>query len=556
MVAREKRRFPFIVLLITALILLIIIFRTIFIMLSVPSKAKEYKNPQVASRVVRGTIYDREGRILAIEIPYYNCALLLREVGDLGAVANSLGRVLSISPQTIVENASKNTTYYLVKSKLSPNEVTEVKNLKLKGVSLEKEYGRFYPQHYHASNLLGFTNRESVGLEGLEYSLNTLLLPHPRLNEEVTFGSDLYLTIDLDLQYLLDEQAVAIDALHHPDEISAIIMEAKTGAILALTNFPWYDPNEFSTSNPAMRQNRVVSTLFEPGSVFKIFSLAAILEAHQATLDEPFDCDGTYTYTTESGSKVVVNCTSPHGIVDPKGMLKYSCNGAVAHWALQTDSNLFRESLADFGFNTKWELPLPGVSKGNLKEVSTFSGRSKPTISFGQEVGVNALQLVTAATALANNGNLYTPYLIDKVVASDGTIEKRAPLVAKEGIISAETAQLVLAGMVEATELGGTATRSAVKGVEVASKTGTAQIIDPESGTYDSSAFLASTLSIFPADNPAYIIFIGVKNPKGATIWGANIASPAIASIIESMVSQGKIISTVSERVTLAGQPD
>lgn len=525
-------------------------------MLSVPSKAKEYKNPQVASRVVRGTIYDREGRILAIEIPYYNCALLLREVGDLGAVANSLGRVLSISPQTIVENASKNTTYYLVKSKLSPNEVTEVKNLKLKGVSLEKEYGRFYPQHYHASNLLGFTNRESVGLEGLEYSLNTLLLPHPRLNEEVTFGSDLYLTIDLDLQYLLDEQAVAIDALHHPDEISAIIMEAKTGAILALTNFPWYDPNEFSTSNPAMRQNRVVSTLFEPGSVFKIFSLAAILEAHQATLDEPFDCDGTYTYTTESGSKVVVNCTSPHGIVDPKGMLKYSCNGAVAHWALQTDSNLFRESLADFGFNTKWELPLPGVSKGNLKEVSTFSGRSKPTISFGQEVGVNALQLVTAATALANNGNLYTPYLIDKVVASDGTIEKRAPLVAKEGIISAETAQLVLAGMVEATELGGTATRSAVKGVEVASKTGTAQIIDPESGTYDSSAFLASTLSIFPADNPAYIIFIGVKNPKGATIWGANIASPAIASIIESMVSQGKIISTVSERVTLAGQPD
>ncbi len=525
-------------------------------MLSVPSKAKEYKNPQVASRVVRGTIYDREGRILAIEIPYYNCALLLREVGDLGAVANSLGRVLSISPQTIVENASKNTTYYLVKSKLSPNEVTEVKNLKLKGVSLEKEYGRFYPQHYHASNLLGFTNRESVGLEGLEYSLNTILLPHPRLNEEVTFGSDLYLTIDLDLQYLLDEQAVAIDALHHPDEISAIIMEAKTGAILALTNFPWYDPNEFSTSNPAMRQNRVVSTLFEPGSVFKIFSLAAILEAHQATLDEPFDCDGTYTYTTESGSKVVVNCTSPHGIVDPKGMLKYSCNGAVAHWALQTDSNLFRESLADFGFNTKWELPLPGVSKGNLKEVSTFSGRSKPTISFGQEVGVNALQLVTAATALANNGNLYTPYLIDKVVASDGTIEKRAPLVAKEGIISAETAQLVLAGMFEATELGGTATRSAVKGVEVASKTGTAQIIDPESGTYDSSAFLASTLSIFPADNPAYIIFIGVKNPKGATIWGANIASPAIASIIESMVSQGKIISTVSERVTLAGQPD
>lgn len=525
-------------------------------MLTTPNKAKEYQNPQVATRVIRGTIYDREGRILAIEVPYYNCALLLREVTDLSGVAHSLGGVLSIDPQTILENATKNTTYYLVKTKLSNSEVVAVENLKLKGVALEKEYGRFYPQHYYGANLLGFTNRESVGLEGLEYSLNPLLLPQPRLGEEVTLGSDLYLTIDLDLQYLLDEQAVAIDALHHPDEISAIIMEAKTGAILAVTNFPWYDPNEFATSSPAMRQNRVVSNLFEPGSVFKIFSLAAILEADQAPLDEPFYCDGTYTYASESGATVVVNCTSPHGVVDPRGMLKYSCNGAVAHWALQTDSALFRESLADFGFNTRWELPLPGVAKGDLKEVSLFSGRSKPTISFGQEVGVNALQLVTAATALANGGDLYTPYLIDRVVTADGSVEERGPLVAKGGIITPEVAKLVLEGMVEATELGGTATRSAVKGVEVASKTGTAQIIDPESGTYASSAFLASTLSIFPANNPSYIIFIGVKNPKGATIWGANIAAPAIASIIESMVSQGKIISTVSERVTLVGQPD
>ncbi len=525
-------------------------------MLKSPSKGKVYQNPQVASRVVRGTIYDREGRILAIERPYYNCALLLKEVKELQSVATALGQILSLSPNSIVEGASKNTTYYLVKSKLSPTEVAQVESLKLKGVILEKEYGRFYPQHYHAANLLGFTNRENVGLEGLELSLNSLLLPHPRLGEEVTMGSDLYLTIDLDLQYLLDQQAVEIDALHHPDEISAIIMEAKTGAILALTNFPWYDPNQFANSTPAMRQNRVVSNLFEPGSVFKIFSLAAILEADQASLDQPFYCDGTYTYTTASGSQVVVNCTSPHGVVDPRGMLKYSCNGAVAHWALESDSTLFRDSLAAMGFNTRWELPLPGISRGNLKEVEAFSGRSKPTIAFGQEVGVNALQLVTAATALATGGDLYAPYLVERVVADDGSVTETKPQIAVKGVISEETAKVVLEGMQEATQRGGTATLSAIRGVEVASKTGTAQIIDGESGTYAANAFLASTLSIFPADNPTYIIFIGVKNPKGSTIWGANIASPAIASIIESMVSQGKIASSESERVTLTGQFD
>src|SRR5690554_4740655 len=198
MLARDKRRFPLYVLLITALVLLIIIFRTIFIMLKSPSKGKVYENPQVASKVVRGTIYDREGRILAIERPYYNCALLLKEVKDLEAVANVLAKTLSLPPASIVEGASKNTTYYLVKSKLSPSEVAQVESLKLKGVILEKEYGRFYPQHYHGANFLGFTNRENVGLEGLELSLNSLLLPHPRLNEEVTLGSDIYLTIDLD----------------------------------------------------------------------------------------------------------------------------------------------------------------------------------------------------------------------------------------------------------------------------------------------------------------------------------------------------------------------
>jgi len=512
-------------------------------MLRASGEAKKYTNPVVASRVVRGTIYDTDGRIIAIERPFYSCALLLKEVKDIAEVAAKLGPILALPPEEIVRESSQYNTYYLIKKRLKDGEVDQIRALKLKGVTLEKQYGRFYPQHYHASQVIGFTNSENEGLEGIELSLNDLLLPLPRLNEKITYGEDLYLTLDMSLQYLLDEQAVLIDRVHNPDEISAIIMDAKTGAILAMTNFPWYDPNEFTHSTPQVRQNRVITAQFEPGSVFKIFSLAALLESNQADFSEPFFCDGSYTYTTGSGQQVTVNCTEPHGYVDPQGMLKYSCNGAVAHWALQSDSNSFYDHLVDLGLTTKWPLELPGVAKGTLKGVDSWSGRSKATIAFGQEVAVSALQLATAATALTNDGDLLTPYIVKD--------DRHQRNVAQKGVISSATAQEVLKGMVQASEAGGTAVRSAVNGVKVASKTGTAQIINPQSGRYDEGAFLASTLSIFPADDPAYIIFIGVKNPKGATIWGANIAAPAIASIINSMVSQGKIISTVSEKVSL-----
>jgi cell division protein FtsI (penicillin-binding protein 3) len=493
---------------------------------------------------------------LAVEVPYYSCALLLGEIDDLVATTTTVASILSLDGETLLKGAQRNSSYYLAKRSVSESEKKALEYLitqgKLKGVVLEKRYGRVYPQHYHAAQVLGFTNTENKGIEGLELLFEDQLAPTPQLNRTITYGDDLYLTIDLDLQYLLDEQVVAIDRDHHPSSIVGIIMGAQTGEILASTSFPWYDPNDYRFSAIERRQNSVASAIYEPGSVFKIFSLAAELEAGTADFSQPFECDGSYTFTTAQGQKVTINCVTPHGTIDPKSMLAYSCNGAVAHWALQTSDQAFKNTLDALGFGSAADIPLVGVASGIVHDIDFWSSRTKATMAFGQEIATSALQLATAATAFATQGDVMKPSILQKIEGKEPIIF--VPEIAKKNVISKQTAETVLQGMVMASQKGGTAVHSAVAGVSVAAKTGTAQLVDPTTGKYGDTSFLASTLALVPSDNPQYIIYIGVVNPSGATIWGSNIAAPAIGNLIADMVRQGKVSSLAMHRIM--AQPD
>lgn len=549
MVSREKRKHAYALYMITGAVALAILSRLFWVAVVQGPQEQAYRDPAVAQRVVRGTITDRNGRLLAIETPYHGCALLLREIKDLNLVANLIGPILSINAQQIIDGSSRNRSYYLVKRRLGQDELEQltkiIKEHGLAGVVIEKRYGRTYPQHFHGAQVIGFTNTENRGIEGIELSYEDTLSPYPGLNETITYGNDLVLTLDMELQYLLDNQAVAIDREHLPDSVVGIIMGAKNGEILAATTFPWYDPTESQSSLEEERQNRVVTAMFEPGSVFKIFSLAAELSADQADVSEPFLCDGSYTFTMENGEQATINCVTGHGPVTPETMLQLSCNGAVAHWALQTNDQAFRSKLSDFGFGTRWTTGMPGAIAGILASTDSWSGRTKATISFGQEIGVTALHMAIAATAIANDGNLMQPFIVKEIRDQAGAVVHTQESTIREQIISPAVAATVLEGMEMATLAGGTATRAAVNGVRVAAKTGTAQIADSITGKYLNDSFLASTLAIVPVDDPEYIIYIGVANPTGATIWGSNIAAPAIGSIITDMVRQGKIRSSV-----------
>jgi cell division protein FtsI (penicillin-binding protein 3) len=550
MVSREKRAIGPLLPIITAIVATIVLVRVLWIVSCSSTTEATYSDPIVSKQVVRGTVYDRNGNILAIETPYWSCAILVNETEDLRRTIETIAPILSLDPSTVYAAASQRSVYHLVKRRLSLEEhaamLKVIKETGLKGVLLEKRYGRSYPQHYHASQVIGFTNTENHGIEGLELAFESQLFPYPVPGETITNGATITTTLDIQLQYLLDEQIVSIDRQHYPDSIVGIIMGADTGEVLAATTFPWYDPNLYQESEPQQRQNRIVTSMYEPGSVFKIFSLAAELQSGQGATEDPFFCDGSYTFTMDNGEEATINCVSAHGTITPETMIKYSCNGAVAHWALQTDDKAFRDILVDFGFTTAWNTGMPGTISGRLPKIENWSGRSKATISFGQEIAVTPLQLVTAATAIANGGNLMEPRIVNSI---DGV--PTSPPVATTQVIDHEVAQRILDGMEMATQSGGTATKAAVPGVRVGAKTGTAQVFDPTTGTYGSDNFLASTLAIVPIDDPRYIIYIGVSNPKGATIWGSNIAAPAIGSLIADMVRQGRIASGVMETITL-----
>lgn len=516
-----------------------------------------YKNPNVAKQVVRGSIYDRKGRLLAIEVPYWSCAFLHAYIPDMRIAAEIVAPYLFLTVDEILAMTARNTTYTLLQRKVQDAVMEDLRTAVAKsglgrGILLEKKYGREYPATFHAVQTTGFTNTENRGLEGMELFLDDFLSPYPELSQEITYGGDVYLSLDMDIQYLLDVNIQDIVDEHMPDYVMGIVMDARTGEILASASSPWYDANHYNLSREDERNNRVISYMYEPGSVFKIFSLAAIMEIGQADLETPFNETGTYTFTMPNGETATIKSTSSRGLIGPAEFIKYSTNGAIAHWSLQTDSDLFRQKLLDFGFGQSWNTGQGGVIPGLLTPVSAWSGRSKPTISFGQEIGVTVLQMATAATALANDGILLAPHIIMKKIDSDGLTVYQAERDEIRTVLSPGVAGKILSYMVGATEPGGTAMLAAVEGIEVAAKTGTAQIINPETNSYSEDSVLASTLALVPADAPKYILYIAAANPTGRTIWGSDIAAPALASIISGLISQGKLLTDSTQVIPVS----
>ena len=497
-------------------------------------KNREYRDPVVSERVVRGTIYDRGGQILAIETPSYNLYFRLSHIKDMDAAASLVSPYIGMTVDEIKQQVSRYQTYALVRKDIGESEAAALRNAVRQAalsnaVDIEKRVGRTYPASFHASQTIGFVDTNNHGLEGIEYAQDDNLSPMPVLGSpDTSYGQDITLTLDIDVQYLLDLEMQRIAQEHMPDYAIGIVMDAKSGDILALSSYPWYDTNDIASSSETSRLNHAVNYLYEPGSVFKIFSLCAEMEIGQADLSKPFICDGAFTF-----DGITIGCHEPHGTVTPREMISQSCNGAVANWALQTDSKKFYGILDQLGFNRAYDIGLPSRSRARIADPSTWSARSKATISFGQEVSVTALHLAAAATALANGGSMLEPHLIlkrSKGNESGGigeTLFQRE--ITKSGqIFSEEVASKVL------------------EGVDVSAKTGTAQLYNPETRSYKDGGNLASTLALVPTKDPKYIIYIAAGNPKGNTIWGANIAAPAVGKVVKGLVSQGKLASSVS----------
>jgi cell division protein FtsI (penicillin-binding protein 3) len=541
----KKNRFFKLTLIIISVLFIIITLRVLVLSVFKKDDTKKYIDPVVASSVVRGNIVDTNDKILAIEVPYYSCSLRVDKIDNLEEIASICAPYLNMDIDSIIEKASNYKYQALIKKKIDYDVLesfsNEVKSLNLQNIiKIEKKTGREYIQSFHASQTIGFVGDDNKGLEGIEYTLDDYLSPPPELNKETTYGDTVQLTLDMNIQYLLDLEVQKINAKFDPESIVAIILDAKNADILAMTSYPWYDLNDISSSTSDERQNKAISMLYEPGSVFKIFSLPLLMDLGQADFDSPFICDGSFVFNNNS-EPITINCTHVHGEVNPEKMLAVSCNGAISSWALQSDSSDYFEKLNDLGFNSKIELPLNGVSRSRISDPSLWSIRSKPTISFGQELNTTAINLVTAATAITNDGTILKPHIIKSITDSDGNIIKERLIERGNNLFTHDIAQTVLEGMEDATKEGGTAIYAAVDGLRVGAKTGTAQIYNPETKSYDNGGVLASTLAIAPIENPKYIIYFAAKAPTKGSIWGSNIAAPAISGILEGLLAQNKL---------------
>ncbi len=519
---------------VSALVMGGIIFSYASIMLS-PAKIPV----QAEVAVERGSILDRNGRILAIQTTLYNIAVTKSSVSDKNLFAKALSPVTGIPEQQILASLNDRASdFFYLKKRITENEKNEalatIRESGLRGVRLEPIQSRTYPENNLASHIIGFVGAEGFGLTGAEYSFQETLSPPPSATYGTQSGLNVMLTIDGNIQYELENIARETKEETGAEAVMMIAVEAATGEILAYVSEPSANLNNFPQSTASERQDRPALYAYEPGSVFKIFSISALLDMGLVNRHDGFLCDGLYTYTLGGSEEVRIRCLEYHGWLTPGGIIRLSCNDGTAQIAERANNESFEAKLRDFGFGAKTGVELPGETQGIFRPNSEWSLRSKQTIAMGQEISVSALQMVEAATAIANQGKRLKLTLLKSIYSHDGEEIYRHDPVISGNPIKAETARQMLDFMQE-TAQSGTGFRASVGDVAIAVKTGTAQMLDPVSGGYSQTDFISSCMGIFPANNPEIILYLVIVKAQGET-YGGRIAAPVISKATNSII--------------------
>lgn len=492
----------------------------------------------------RGSICDRNGRLLAMQTTLYNLTANKTILQSSDDYAPIIAPLISMDEDTLikkVENSPSNFLY--LKKKLTENEkdfvVAAIEKNKMKGLRIEPAYSRIYPESNLASTVVGFLGDDGVGLTGIEYSLQDILSPPDTPTEKNRQGYRVMLTLDTNIQYLLKK--ITAKTLETTKGESAVFLavQAKTGEILGYVNEPSADLAHFSTSTEEERFDRPAYYIYEPGSVFKIFSLAALMNMGAAHDSDTYICDAEFVFGPRKKDVKVqpnaITCLRKHGQINPRKIIEFSCNDGIAQIADTVQNNNFETAIRGFGFGEKTGIELPGETAGIFAPSSLWSNRSRHTIAMGQEIGVSALQLMQAATVFANEGNLLKLTLVSKIVDTeeDKTVYTYSPE-KKRRVISADTARLILSYMESRAQLYSDRPTS-IKDISIAIKTGTAQMAKKDAPGYSKDDYVSSCIGLFPANDPEIILYFAVFRPVGET-YGSRIAEPAIMEAASEII--------------------
>jgi len=495
----------------------------------------------------RGAIYDRNMHPLAMSIPVDSAFAVPSELGDQQLAAQLLSGVLGTPREVLEARLASSHSFVWIARKLPPDKKEAVEALNLRGVYFQKENQRIYPKRDLASHVLGFVDLDEKGLGGIEYELDgkirgksekIIVMADARQRwfdggeAQRERGVNVVLTLDEKIQYIAERELAAAIAKTHAMAGTVLVMNPNTGEILALANWPKFNPNAANDSPAEARMNRAVAALYEPGSTFKLITLAAAFDQGVTRPEEIFDCENGAVYV--AGHRIRDH--KPFGLLRVADILAQSSDVGAIKIALRLGAPKFYDYIRAFGFGQQTGVDMPGESKGLLRRLENWSAISIGSISMGQEVGVTPLQLIGAVSAIANGGMLYKPHVIaelrrgNQVLPAEGSLPPSEP----RRVIRPETAA-TLRRLMEGVVLNGTGKPAHLDGWTAAGKTGSAQKIDPATGRYSASQLIASFTGFAPINNPAVTILVLLDSPVGQR-EGGQVAAPVFKRIAEQVL--------------------
>lgn len=495
----------------------------------------------------RGSILDRSGKPLAVSAKFYHLHTKPSEIeSQQETIAELLAPLLNTSANQILSTIKNATTDFVyIKKNITESKKTQIQEAlkanNIRGLGFDEISGRVYPENSLASHVIGFMGDGEIGRSGVEYSMQSTLSPIPVAvdgvyKENSNKGKNVYLTIDANLQYKLEKLAKESMQETSAESFMLIAASAKTGEILSYISYPEANLSEYTSSTTEERIDRPAVLAYEPGSVFKIFSVASFINAGVISENEKFVCDGKCEIVGANGEKAVITCLDHHGSITAAQALQYSCNDALAQMSQKIEAELFLKYIRNFGFGERTGIELPSETRGSVKTTKDrfWSIRSKPTISIGQEISVSALQMVQATTALTNQGTPVELSLISRITNFDGTVEYEHTPSYKESVVTPATANYLLKSM-QTTARAGTGSRANLSDVSIGVKTGTAQMLDPETGGYSTEDFVSNCVAVFPVEDPEIILYIVITKAKGETYAG-RIVAPVIGKAADVII--------------------
>ncbi len=482
--------------------------------------------------VRRGSISDRNGYLLALSVEKYSLFANPEEIQKPEETARVLSRLLSMPADTILGKLRKKKRFIWVKRKIEDSEAEELRRINIPGLYLKKEYRRMYPHEELASNIVGFVGVDNNGLAGIEYNFDRVLSsPGDGAAEEgggVSFGNNITLTIDRFIQHHAEREIENAVARYRAKQGAVLVLEVKTGRILALAKSPGYNPNRYYDYPQFSLRNFSFIDSFEPGSTMKIISLASMLEHNPAIANRQFTCRGWVDI-----ADVRINCTGVHGTIGMADVIRHSCNVGVIEAVKGIRKMDLYETLEKFGFGRKTGVELPGETEGILRPWKKWSGLSKFSMAIGQEIAVTSVQLAAAFCAVANGGVYITPSIIESVERHDGTVVRSFKPAVRDRVISRSISRKLMA-MMRGVVASGTGQRAGSAYFCVAGKTGTSQKFIRARGYSD--RVLSTFIGLAPCEDPAVCILVIIDDPADK-LSGGQIATPVFANLVDRVLA-------------------